>query len=243
MLDRFEKPLRIVCMILAAMVVLKASRIAFKKNPLNDLRIPEVPTLSINSAAQPKPGAATNTPVAVKPPDPPTVATTNGAAGTTPANSAANGSAPASNVVAQASTKATNTAPATPAPSPVPPNIPAMPNVGGMPGPGGGAKPSTLSPAIQARVQKITDSEILAQVVRPAPMALFGIAGDSAFLRSPSGQTGVIKEGEELGGIKLIKIGFNRVLIEHEGQKKELMIFSGFGGESLLPKDNKETPK
>jgi len=28
------------------------------------------------------------------------------------------------------------------------------------------------------------------------------------------------------------------VLIELEGQKKELMIFSGLGGEPLLPKDN-----
>jgi hypothetical protein len=32
------------------------------------------------------------------------------------------------------------------------------------------------------------------------------------------------------------------VLIEHEGQQKELSVFSGFGSETLLPKQ-KENPK
>ena len=68
------------------------------------------------------------------------------------------------------------------------------------------------------------------------PMALLGIAGKLAFLRSPSGQTGMVKEGEDLGEIKLLRIGINRVLVEQDGQPKELMIFSGLGGESLLPK-------
>ena len=67
------------------------------------------------------------------------------------------------------------------------------------------------------------------------PMALLGIAGDNAFLRAPNGQTGLIKEGSELGGIKLLRIGTNRVLVEQEGQPKELTIFSGYGSESLLP--------
>jgi hypothetical protein len=71
-------------------------------------------------------------------------------------------------------------------------------------------------------------------------MALLGIAGNIAFLRAPNGQTGIVKENEELGGIKLLRIGTNRVLVEEEGQKKELTIFSGLGGESLLPK--KENP-
>ena len=70
--------------------------------------------------------------------------------------------------------------------------------------------------------------------LRPLPMALLGIAGDTAFLRSANGQTGLVKVGDELGGLKLLKIGINRVLVETEGQKKELMIFNGFGGESLL---------
>ena len=99
-----------------------------------------------------------------------------------------------------------------------------------------------LPPAIQARVERITQSEILGAVIRPLPMALLGIAGHDAVLRSPSGQTGLLKEGEELGGVKLLRIGTNRVLIEHEWQRKELTVFSGFGSETLLPKE-KENPK
>ena len=99
-----------------------------------------------------------------------------------------------------------------------------------------------LAPAVQARIDRITQSEILAPVMRPLPMALLGLAGRDAFLRAPNGQTGLIREGDELGGIKLLRIGTNRVLIEHEGQKKELMMFEGFGSETLLLKE-KENPK
>ncbi len=67
-------------------------------------------------------------------------------------------------------------------------------------------------------------------------MALLGIAGNIAFLRASNGQTGLVKEGDSLGDLKLLRIGINRVLVEAEGQKKELMIYSGLGGESLLPK-------
>ena len=38
-----------------------------------------------------------------------------------------------------------------------------------------------------------------------------------------------------LADLKLLRIGINRVLIEQDGQKKELMIFDGYGGDSLLP--------
>src|SRR5439155_582856 len=93
--------------------------------------------------------------------------------------------------------------------------------------------------AIQARVERITQSEIFAAVVRPMPMALLGIAGKDVFLRAPNGQTGLIRQGEELGGVKLLRIGVNRVLVEENGQQKELMLFSGFGGEPLLPKGEK----
>jgi hypothetical protein len=108
----------------------------------------------------------------------------------------------------------------------------------GFPGTGfgpGGRVPS-LPPEIQARVDRIVESEIFAPVMRPLPMALLGIAGNVAFLRAANGQTGLVKENEELGGLKLLRIGINRVLVEEEGQKKELTIFSGLGGESLLPK-------
>jgi hypothetical protein len=102
--------------------------------------------------------------------------------------------------------------------------------------PGMPPKPVALPPAIEARIDRITDSEILGMVIHPQPMALMGIAGSYAFLRAPTGQTGMVKEGDDLGGIKLLKIGINRVLVEENGQKKELTIFSGSGGESLMPK-------
>jgi hypothetical protein len=94
-----------------------------------------------------------------------------------------------------------------------------------------------LPSAVQARVDRIVQSELLAPLVRPMPMALLGIAGDSVFLRATNGQTGLVREGGELGGARVLRIGTNRVLVEQDGQTKELMIFSGFGGQSLLPKD------
>lgn len=91
-----------------------------------------------------------------------------------------------------------------------------------------------LPPAEKSRIGKIVDSEILGPVMHPLPMALLGIAGDVAFLRSAHGQTGLVKEGDSLDDIKLLRIGINRVLIEQGGEKKELMIFEGYGGNSLL---------
>ena len=72
-------------------------------------------------------------------------------------------------------------------------------------------------------------------------MALLGLAGEEALLRGPNGQAGLVKEGGEIGGIKLLRIGTNRVLIEHEGKQKELTIFSGYGSESLLPQRKEST--
>ena len=99
-----------------------------------------------------------------------------------------------------------------------------------------------LPPEIQTRLDRIIDSEIIAPVMRPLPMALLGIAGTDVFLRAANGQTGLIKEGEELGGIKLVRIGINRVLVEQQGEQKELTIFSGLGSESLLS-TKKDSPK
>ena len=103
-------------------------------------------------------------------------------------------------------------------------------------------KQPEVPPAIQARVDRIVQSEILGTIVRPLPMALIGIAGRDVLLRTATGQTGLLREGEELGGVKLLRIGTNRVLIEHEQQQKELTVFSGVGGESLLPKGEKNVP-
>ena len=101
-----------------------------------------------------------------------------------------------------------------------------------------GKAPPELPPPIQARVDKIVQSEILGQIIHPMPMALLGIAGRNIFLRTPAGQTGMVKEGDELGGVKVLKIGINRVLVEEDGQKKELTLFSGFGSQSLLADTN-----
>jgi hypothetical protein len=113
-------------------------------------------------------------------------------------------------------------------------------------GPHGGpgmVKPGPeLSSEAQARVDRIIDSEILAPVMHPLPMALLGIAGPQVFLRAPNGQTGLIKEGEELGGVKLVRIGINRVLVDEKGEQKELTIFAGLGSDSLMSA-NKESPK
>ena len=98
-------------------------------------------------------------------------------------------------------------------------------------------KPVELPPAARARVDRIVQSEILGAIVKPQPMALLGLAGDDAFIRTPSGQTILLRQGEENSGVKLLRLGTNRVLIEHEGQQKELTLFSGLGSESLLPKN------
>lgn len=112
----------------------------------------------------------------------------------------------------------------------------------GNPIPGPAPKQEDLPPEFQARLAIINQSEILGAVPKPPPMALLGIAGRQAILRAPNGQEGKLKEGEELGGIKLIRIGNNRVLIEHEGRLEELTIFAGLGGEPLL-EQGKENSK
>ena len=98
-------------------------------------------------------------------------------------------------------------------------------------------QPVPVPTKVQVRIDRIVQSEILGPVVKPMlnPPALMGIAGQDAILRSPNGQVGLVRLGEELGGIKLLRIGTNRVLIEQDGQTKELSIFSGFGGPALLP--------
>lgn len=115
------------------------------------------------------------------------------------------------------------------------------------PGTNNAAEPSSPMPApvadaTRARVDAITQSEILGPVMRPLPMALLGIAGKDVMLRTATGQAGLIRVGEELGGIKLLQIGTNRVLIEQDAQMKELTLFSGFGSESLLPKGKTNSP-
>lgn len=130
----------------------------------------------------------------------------------------------------------TNLANAATAPAVVPagaggvrPNVPPPGQPVAGPGP-------AIPPLVQARVERIVQSEILGAIMRPQPMALFGIAGRDVFLRAPNGQTGMVREGEELGGVKILRVGANRVLVEHEKKQTELTIFSGIGSDTLLPK-------
>src|SRR2546430_9746279 len=120
-------------------------------------------------------------------------------------------------------------------------NAIARPGPGAGPGRGPGPGAIDVPPEIRSRVDRIVQSEILGPFMRPLPMALLGIGDKDVFLRAPNGQTGLLKEGDELGGVKLLLIGTNRVLIEHEGQKKELTVFAGFGSETLLPKEKEKT--
>ena len=128
-----------------------------------------------------------------------------------------------------------------------PPTKPSMPAMNVPPGMmrggggGGGGKPADLAPEIKARVDRIYESELFGMIMRPQPMALQGIMGNSAILRTPSGQTGLVKEGDSLGELKLLRIGINRVLVEQDGKKSELTIFEGFGGVSLMPKDKENS--
>jgi hypothetical protein len=101
----------------------------------------------------------------------------------------------------------------------------------------GPAPAPKLAADVEEKVDRIYQSELLGPVIRPMPMELLGIGGKDAFIRTPNGQTGLLREGEELGGIKLLKIGTNRVLVEEKGKQKELIIFSGFGGETLVQKE------
>lgn len=98
---------------------------------------------------------------------------------------------------------------------------------------------NALPPVTQARIEIIKSSQILGQIVThpPARPTLLGIAGRDVFIRTPDGQTSLFREGDESGGIKLLRVGTNRVLIQFEGKTNELTIFEGFGSESFLGKE------
>lgn len=215
--DRIPRLLRLACIVLCIGLVARIALVLARPNPVAHLRIPELPTLQ-------KPGAtnAVDTGKAsVANPIPATSRATNAAGGTN-----ASARPAGTNVLA---------APTPPAATrPVPPGAgfpgPAFPGM-----PGGGRGGPSLDPTVQARLDKIIQSELLGPVPRPLPMALLGIAGTNVFLRTPSGQSGMLGEGGELGGIKLLRIGINRILVDEGGTNKELTIFGGAGGQSLLP--------
>ena len=273
MLERVDRALRIVCCLLALVVVYQLARLAMGVNPFSRVKIPELPTLPAEVAGNP-PGGTASQPkpsprISTNAPADPTNAAARSAEvtktnGVTLAedhpNTSTNTSAPAATNAQSKSAIAMSGKTDSPGSGKAASSPPAMPQ-GGMPpgmnpamamamgmgpgmnpmmamgpmGPGGPRGGAPLPAAAKARVDKITESELLAPVIRPLPMGLIGIAGEYAFLRAPNGQTGLVKEGEELGGVKLVRIGTNRVLVDQDGLKKELTVFSGYGSESLLP--------
>jgi hypothetical protein len=103
--------------------------------------------------------------------------------------------------------------------------------------------PAAASPALPEKHGAVASSGVLGAVPKaPPPPALLGLAGKYAILRAPGGQTDLVAEGGEIGGVKLIRIGVNRVLVEHQGKVEELSIFSGLGGAPLAT-PGKEGPK
>lgn len=288
MFERSEPVLKIICIALAALLLLQLSRLVLRSDPLKNLAIPAVPTLAAGAeaggkgtnAATPKMAAMAET-NAVTRPDSNKNGTnavsqlgagktdTNGAAtkepagtgtnavhqesdkpgtnaivhqegGKTDTNAAANmeSSKNGTNVVAQKKSGKSETSESMNQAGRRPPGMGGM---NFMPGQVPGGPSVDLPPLIKARVDRIVQSEILGQVMKPMPMALLGIAGKDVFFRAPSGQTGLVKEGDEMGGVRILRIGMNRILVEQDGEKKELTIFSGFGSETLLPKQ-KENP-
>jgi hypothetical protein len=283
MREHAEKTLRIVCWLLAALLLFQLVRAIVRNHPFVRATIPAVPTLSADTNAIA--AAIPNGPVPVKgeanPPhlgtNPPVVKLETNLHATNPATSVlvtnagtnrpvvvvTNSPAPTNSVVQTNLTRLSN--------SPGLTNLSASTNAAGlsnadkpgtngvaaagarkksgrsggsrsfppgggpfMPGMGPGQPLPELPPVVRARIDRIVDSELLGPVIRPQPMALLGIAGNVAFLRATNGQTGLVKEGDSLGDLKLLRIGINRVLVEQDGQTQELTIFSGMGGESLL---------
>jgi hypothetical protein len=282
--ERAGPALRILCLILAALVVFQLAGIFLRWSPFRGVTVPQLPTLTAdtNSPAGDRPGKnlvastilhATNSQphlTGINPVPPAPVTNSNSPAH---AELVKAGTGPESNAVAYLPAKLGGTnstvlvvpmkpgtnlliskvAMGTNAASGLKPERHAAPaaqfpgtaamNFNPFQSPAG--PPIKLSPAVHTQITRIIDSEIFGPVMHPQPMALLGIAGDCAFLRSASGQTGLVKEGDSLDDIKLLRIGINRVLVEQDGQQKELTIFSGYGSESLLSKEttHENTPQ
>ena len=96
---------------------------------------------------------------------------------------------------------------------------------------------TSSSPSFPKRYEVVATSGILgkAPTQKPAPPALVGVLGKYAIIRAPDGKEDLVSEGGEFGGVKVIKISTNRVLIEFEAQQKELTVYAGMGSASLLP--------
>jgi hypothetical protein len=256
--DRSIMLLRLLCLVLAGAFAFQLSKVFLRRDPFKNVRVPPVLRSDV-SEAKPSTNGPVNTATNLISTNIVQKTSTNVTINSNIANAASSKTnltvlstnASSTNLVNNATNRVgTNMVSGTNAL--LPPGLSSRAMRGG-PGPAfppgmmmgrpgmPGAKAPDLPGPIQARVDKIVNSEILGAIVRPMPMALLGIAGKDAFIRGPNGQTGLVREGEEFGGIKLLKIGINRILIEQENEKKELMLFSGFGGESLLSKEKENS--
>lgn len=267
MRDRTEQILRVACLILATLVLAQLIRTGFHVSPFFGVRIPAIPILETNTVSGSSQTPPTQAPTVVAPSTNVSNSLTNvPLAGQTAkirsdisTNVATNLAAikinrsnlVPTNVAAFARTNfpgtnddhdlviGTNPPPKVAHRPSSPMMMPGGMGFGGMPGMPG-SQPA-LPPEVQARVDKIINSEIFAPIMHPLPMGLMGIAGDTAFLRADNGQTGLVKVGDSLGDVKLLAIGINRVLVEQGGQKKELTIFDGYGSDSLLSQTDKSS--
>ncbi len=252
--DRLLRLLRGATWVLLGALVLRLALALFRPSPLATLRVPALPTLADSSAATNTPADASSMPPVPAPAPKPA-----SAGATSAATPSAGSNAIPTNLSASVSPLGTNPPPKPSGTQAVASNIPpkrpsAAPQVAGgpfpgmspgFPFPGGpgrgrGADGKPLDPLIQARLDKVIQGELLGPAPRPIPMALMGIAGSNAFIRTTSGMSGMVGEGGELGGVRLVRIGINRVLVNEAGTNKELTIFGGAGGESLLPKSTNQ---
>jgi hypothetical protein len=260
MRDRTEQILRVACLILAVLLLAKFIGAGFHVAPFIGVKIPAVPTLKTNSVSSLSQTSATKPSAAISPAAALSQVSTAKVKTGTSTNLSTNlivinktgTNLISTNLVGRVGTNGVgnhlgtnnNLAATTNSRSPMaqrhrPMMMAGGMGFGGMPGMPGNLP--ALAPEVQARVDKIVSSEIFAPVMHPLPMALLGIAGDTVFLRTDSGQTGLVKPGDSLGNVKLLSIGINRVLVEQGGQKKELTIFDGYGGGSLLSQTDKSS--
>ena len=260
MFDRLERPLKIICLAMALLLAWQLGDWLFRGDPLAHLKIPALPTLP-GATNQTDKLAPKDTNVALLKTN-----GTNGTNATVATNATAGSNAAtvtnlvkATNLIAKATNApaAGDTGQTNSSSSPgraglrgagPPGALPGLPpgmtpemmarmTGGGPPGEGGGGgmKKIELPHETQARVDAIINSEVFGAIMR-VPMTLNGIAAQVAFIQATNGQIASGKVGDTVGGVKLLNIGVNRVLIEEDGEKKELTLFNGIGGESLMPK-------
>lgn len=113
-------------------------------------------------------------------------------------------------------------------------------------GPVGADSESKPADELRPEVRRVVDSALFGVAPPPPPPAppsgpkkpelpkLQGIGAEFAILEIPGKGVHMIRAGTEKEGVKVVAIAINRVLIEVDGEKKELTIHSGFGSDPLL---------